>query len=313
MYFSSAMDKNEYISPVNKSMINDVNGYLKILCDRIPNDTESLIIAENTMERNEIKKEILGYLMEKRICNSILFVRSGILDCFSYGKTTGLIVSLGGGSTQVCSVIDGFITCRKQLEIGGFDLTLEFKNVLISSGINFSRLINVNKNDMWYEKRIEFEKNEISRYIKEEVCNLNMEGIYSSSYEIYTGESIELNENGRTIPYKLIEVSKLIIEVIEMNNLEIRANLIGNIILVGGGTGIKGIDNAICSQLDKERPKWKSKVIMEKNQFNTFQGGSIIGSMGSIKNLHIGINDYEEYGENILERKKCDWLLEITT
>lgn len=307
----SLKHKNEFISPVTRSLVTDVTSYLGILCDCIPCDAESLVIAENTMERGGAKKEILGYLMERRLCSSILFVRSGILDAFSHGKTTALVVSLGGGSTQVCSVIDGLITCRKQMEIGGLDLTLAFRDVLDSSGVDFSRLISVDENAMWYERRIDFEKNEISRRVKEEVSSLDVE-VPEALYNLSAEESIELKGYSRTIPHRLVEVTRLIVEVIEMNTSEMRPMLAGNIVVVGGGTGIKDIDSAICTQLEKERPKWKIRVIMEKNRFGTFQGGSIVGSMGSAKGLHIGTADYEEYGDSILDRKKCDWIFETS-
>lgn len=304
---SSATYKNEFISPVTRSVVTDVTSYLGIMCDNIPCDAEALVISENTMEKCGVKKEILGYLMEKRLCNSALFVRSGVLDAFSHGKTTALVVSLGGGSTQVCSVVDGFVTCRRQMDVGGFDLTLAFKDVLISSGMDFGRLIDVSQDSTWYERRVEFEKNEISRHVKEEVSDLNNTAL-EVCYDLPVG-SVNIRD-WNEIPHRLVEVTKLIVEVIETNVPETRQVLAGNIVLVGGGTGIKGIDMVISLRLGQERPRWKSKVFMERNRFSTFQGGSIVGSMGSTKALHIGVGDYEEYGDNILERKKCDWILE---
>lgn len=310
-FCSSAGYKNEFISPVTRSLVTDMNSYLGMVCEHVPPDAESLVISENTMERGNVKREILGYLMEKRLCSSVLFVRSGILDAFSYGKTTAVVVSVGGGSTQVCSVVDGFITCRRQMDVGGADLTMEFKDALECGGVDLCRLVRVDRSRMWYERETEFEKREVSRHVKEEICSV-YQGTGEVEYEMGSGERVELGECSSRVVSRVVEAGRLVIEVIEANGAEVRGSLMGNIVVAGGGTGIKGIDVGISLQVERERPNWKSRVMMEKGRFSTFQGGSIVGSMGSVKSLHIGVGDYEEYGESILERKKCEWLLEAS-
>lgn len=309
VFCSSMTWKNEYVPPVTRSVVSDVGSYLRILSDHVPGDAQSLVISENTMEAGGVKKEILGYLMERRMCESVLFVRSGILDAFSYGKTTGIVVSLGGGSTQVCSVVDGLITCRRQIDVGGMDLTLEFKRVLESSGADLGRFIDVKNDGPLYERRVEFEKKEFSRYGKESVLSLRSEE-RSGKYELPDGKMIDTEEYCKAIARKLGGVIKLIVEVIELNGMEIRSALSGNILVGGGCGGIGGIESFICEEISKERGRWKVKVAVERSRFSTFQGGCVIGSMGSARSFHIGVRDYEEYGESILDRKKCEWIVE---
>ncbi|ADM11396.1 actin-like protein [Encephalitozoon intestinalis ATCC 50506] len=301
--------KNEYISPVTRSVVSDVGSYLRILCDNAPRDAQSLVISENTMEAGGTKREILGYLMERRMCESVLFVRSGILDAFSYGKTTGVVVSLGGGSSQVCSVVDGLITCRRRLDVGGNDLTQDFRRGMEECGIDLRKFIGVNDGGSWCERKIEFEKNEFCRYVKEAVLSFRSEET-DRRYEFPNGETVEMEDWCNRISKRLKEVVKLIVEVTELNAMEVRSTLSSNI-LVGGGCGeIRGMESFICEELGKERPRWKVKVNVERSRFSTFEGGSVIGSMGSAKSFHIGIKDYEEYGEGILDRKKCEWIVE---
>ncbi|CAD25297.1 ACTIN-LIKE 53kDa PROTEIN [Encephalitozoon cuniculi GB-M1] len=301
--------KNEYISPVTRSVVSDVESYLRTLCDNIPCDAQSLVISENTMEAGGAKREILGYLMEKRVCESVLFVRSGILDAFSYGKTTGVVVSLGGGSSQVCSVVDGLITCRRQLDAGGLDLTMDFRKGLTDSGVDLSKFVCSRGNESWCERRTEFERNEFSRHVKEVVLSLGSEDT-GGRYVLPDGEVVEMEECCKAALGKLKKVVKLVVEVVELNSADIRPLLSGNILIGGGVGGARGLEGLICEELGRERPRWKAKVIVERSRFSTFQGGSVIGSMGSAKGLHIGARDYEEYGEGILDRKKCEWIVE---
>lgn len=286
-FCASAREKNGFVSPVTRSVVTDVASYLGILCEGIPGDVESLVIAENTMERGDVKREVLAYLMERRMCGSVLFVRSGILDAFSHGKTTAVVVSLGGGSTQVCSVVDGFITCRRQLDVGGVDLTRVFRD-MVDCG-----------------QGLEFERNEMARHVKEEVLGGSLQSV-----DLCTG-SVDVGGSCVAVLQRLGGAARLVCEVIEGNGPEVRQTLAGNVVVTGGGTGIRGIETMLGEQLEKDCGKWRCKVWMEKNMFSTFVGGSVVGSMGSTKSLHIGAGDYEEYGDAILERKRCDWMAEV--
>ncbi|AFN82874.1 actin-like protein [Encephalitozoon romaleae SJ-2008] len=309
VFCSSMTWKNEYVPPVTRSVVSDVGSYLRILSDHVPGDAQSLVISENTMEAGGVKKEILGYLMEGRLCESVLFVRSGILDAFSYGKTTGVVVNLGGGSSQICSVVDGLITCRRQIDVGGMDLTLEFMRILESFGSDLGKFIDVKNGETLYERRVEFEKKEFSRHVKESVLRLRSEEA-NGRYVLPDGKEIDAEEYCKAMEIKLGGVIKMIVEVIESNGMEIRSVLSGNILVGGGCGGIGGIDSFICDEIGKERGRWKVKVSVERSRFSTFQGGCVIGSMGSARSFHIGVRDYEEYGESILDRKKCEWIVE---
>lgn len=101
-----------YSSPVQESLVVDLPGYLRILRENIPEDTAYLCISENTFD--DSRKGILQYIMEEDLCASVLFMKSGLLDSFSYGKYNALVMSISGGSTQVCSVVNGMITDKRR-------------------------------------------------------------------------------------------------------------------------------------------------------------------------------------------------------
>ncbi|EOB14928.1 actin-like 53kDa protein [Nosema bombycis CQ1] len=123
---SSANIKNNYSSPVQNSTIVDLSSYLNILKNNIPEDTSYLFVAENTFEPLEIRSKILKFVMEENLCNSVLFMKSGLLDAFSYGRHNALVLSINGGSIQICTVLDGIITNRKMVNVGCLSLTKKF-------------------------------------------------------------------------------------------------------------------------------------------------------------------------------------------
>ncbi|KAM0672003.1 actin-like protein [Ordospora colligata] len=309
VYGSSMLWRDEIVQPVKRSVIGDVASYLGILSGGIPRDTESLVVCENSMEEEGVKRKVLGYLMEKRLCSSVLFVKSGILDVFSYGRSSGVVVSFGGGSTQVCSVVEGLITCRRQIDVGGIDFTVEVRRAIESAGVDFEKESGKVWGAMPVERR-EFEKNEICRYVKEAVCEYGEKEMMEWRYELRDRKVVDFDAIRREICEKITQVCRIVIEVIEMNAGGVKSMLAGNIMVSGGLGMMKGIEAMMNCEFEKEKPKWKIRVTVDRNRFSTFCGGSIVGSMGSAKSLYIGIRDYDEYGEGIVDRKRSEWIVE---
>lgn len=76
----------------------------------ITNETEDvpLINIEDPFTPKEARKKAFVHLMESSLCSGVLFMNGAVTDCFSYGKSTGLLIRLGGASTQVIPVVDGY-------------------------------------------------------------------------------------------------------------------------------------------------------------------------------------------------------------
>ncbi|KAI5160105.1 hypothetical protein NEAUS03_0877 [Nematocida ausubeli] len=71
-------------------------------------ETIPLINIEDPFTSKEARKNAFSHIMETTLASGTLFINGAVADCFSYGKSSGLMVRLCGGSTQVISVIDGY-------------------------------------------------------------------------------------------------------------------------------------------------------------------------------------------------------------
>ncbi|OAG31231.1 hypothetical protein NEDG_01644 [Nematocida displodere] len=67
-----------------------------------------LINIEDPFMPRENRKKTFVHLMESSLCSGLLFINGAVADCFSYGKSTGLMVRFCGSGTQVVPVIDGY-------------------------------------------------------------------------------------------------------------------------------------------------------------------------------------------------------------
>lgn len=83
-----------------------------------------LINIEDPFFSRESRKKSFMHIMDSSLCSGLLFINGGVADCFSYGKSAGLMVRLCGKSTQVIPVVDGYcISGGIKSSTGGESLT----------------------------------------------------------------------------------------------------------------------------------------------------------------------------------------------
>lgn len=84
----------------------------------------SLINIEDPFLPKESRKKMFSYIMDSSLCSGVLFINGAVADCFSYGRSGGLMIRLCGGSTQVIPVVDGYcISGGIRSSCGGESLT----------------------------------------------------------------------------------------------------------------------------------------------------------------------------------------------
>lgn len=106
----------------NRSEEEALSQTLSELTDDLP--SISLINIEDPFVSKESRKKMFSYIMESSLCSGVLFINGAVADCFSYGRSGGLMVRLCGRSTQVIPVIDGYcISGGIQSSCGGESLT----------------------------------------------------------------------------------------------------------------------------------------------------------------------------------------------
>ncbi|KAI5180229.1 actin-like protein 6B [Nematocida sp. AWRm80] len=128
---------NELPSRYNRRNKRKEEEILSETIDQKTEDTSSipLVYIEDPFTGTENRKRIFSYLMESSLCSGVLFINGAISDCFSYGKSTGLMIRLGGGSTQVIPVIDGYcLSGGIRSSCGGESLTRHTRNLLETKG-----------------------------------------------------------------------------------------------------------------------------------------------------------------------------------
>jgi len=88
----------------------------------------------------ETKEFIARVLFETHKIHSLIMIPSPILSLFSVGLTTGLIIESGHGISSIVPIINGQIYQQavQKLNLAGFDVINNLKNLLMREGINIS-------------------------------------------------------------------------------------------------------------------------------------------------------------------------------
>ncbi|KAK1349636.1 actin-like protein [Hamiltosporidium tvaerminnensis] len=304
--FNSTRQNPNYESPVLHSVISSPSYYLSLLTSSL-SCNDPLVLAVNYEEKMVVKKNIVGYLLDKKYTNGILLVPSNLMDMYSHGKSSGIVVNMSGGSTSVSTIIEGNVTHYYSVPIGGFDLTQKFRKYLNEEDLVPRGYKSNEKGDN--DAKFAFLKDELCREIKESVIEVKSERNSETFYELPSGKSIKFGNERYELADYLLEKSNLIETVrslIDKNDQDVRHILVNNIMLCGMGV-INGISERLVSELSKTYSPSKIRIYWEKKVFSTFFGASVVGSVGMAKNMFITQADYEECGESILERKNVMW------
>ncbi|KAM0673431.1 hypothetical protein GVAV_003124 [Gurleya vavrai] len=239
---------------------------------------QSILLPLNSSFK-EYRNRILENLIENNQSENILFVESNVADLFSYGKTTGIVIRLSE-SINVSAVVDGLVRIQREKKFGGSDITKMFVNKFYNGDLNF------------------FEK---ARIMKEDV--LTLKNNESTVYNEFT-----INSDLRRDPVEeLIScVKDFVKECIENCENESKNILLNNIVLTGGCANIEEMVERINGLICEIYPPSKVRVVHENN-FHTYLGAAVLGSLGSTRCLFIGKKDYEEFGSGIIDRKSFIW------
>ncbi|KAK1757363.1 actin-related protein 4, partial [Echria macrotheca] len=128
------------------------------------------------------------------------------------------------------------------------------------------------------------------------------EGMWDDMAAYSTGVSDELRlTKQQTIP-------NLIRQSLEGVDVDLRPNLLGNIVVTGGTSLLNGFNDRLNLELTAMYPGIKIKIhaagLSSERRFGAWIGGSILASLGTFHQMWISKKEYEENGPGIVE-KRC--------
>ncbi|KAI6086681.1 Actin/actin-like protein, partial [Hypoxylon rubiginosum] len=124
------------------------------------------------------------------------------------------------------------------------------------------------------------------------------EGMWDETAALPSGETIT---KAQTIP-------ELIKAAVNAVDVDLRPNLLGNIVVTGGTSLLNGFSDRLNNELMAMFPGMKIKLhapgLTTERRFSAWIGGSILASLGTFHQMWISRKEYEENGAGIVE-KRC--------
>ncbi|CAD6501415.1 BgTH12-01667 [Blumeria graminis f. sp. triticale] len=113
---------------------------------------------------------------------------------------------------------------------------------------------------------------------------------------------------GETQPSKAQTLPEMVKASVSGVDMDIRASLLQNIVVVGGTSLTLGLVERLDQELKNIYPGARIKInaagLTSERRFGSWIGGSILGSLGTFHQMWISRKEYDEFGANIVE-KRC--------
>lgn len=298
-------------------------------------DIAGQILCTSSPSGSKKQQERMAQILfeSQRACG-FYYMHQSVLSLLSSGRTRGIVVEIGHGSSHATPVFEGYALPHAcvPFNAGGLDISNRLHKLLAKRGHAFHA----------------FQLHTISA-IKEATCavapktrslsvsgnnhSASGEGEASKAFELPDGTVLQLDRQTQAAPAEVLfrpqELSddhplkptkglhECVASAIAMCDRDLQNDLFGAVVLAGGTTMLPGFCRRFQQELQAATASKRSgatlKVVpdpdVRERGYNSHRrlaawiGGSMFASLPTFKDIHVSKQEWEEYHEAILDRK----------
>ena len=270
-----------------------------------------LLITEPLNNKYSNSENISQILFEKMNIPALIFAKQPLLSLISTGYSTGIVLESGSDITQSCVSYEGYLienSCLR-FDYGGKDVSNTL-NILLkqrNSDINYInffddiKVLNDIKEKQCYIKTLKDDNEDFvsihSEYILPDGSKLNLQDEKILAPEILF--------NNKLIFQEYFPFHEMVINSIDKCDVNIKGKLYKTIVMSGGNTKFKGIEEKMKTNLSYLIPRGVDiKLRIQENQeLNCWNGGNIVASLSTFNKMLVYKKEWEECGKNIIHVK----------
>jgi len=300
--------------PVQNGIVQNWDDYEKILHHtfynelRIAPEEHPILISEAPLNTKAHREKLVQIMFETFSNPASYFAIQGVLDLYSSGRTTGVVLDIGEGVCQTVPIYEGYALSHaiRRIDFAGRDLTDYLMKLLTERGYSYTspsqrELVSDIKPLCYTPLNFdqEMEKSQMEKTYE----------IPNSDQKVTLGNELfrcpEALFKPSLIGANLPGIQQLIYETILACDVDVRKDLYGNIILAGGTTLFQGFPARLEQEIAQLAPaSMKVKVVAGPERiFFSWIGGSILGSLSHFHGQWISKEEYDESGPVVIHRK----------
>eukprot|EP01016_Furgasonia_blochmanni_P024430 TRINITY_DN2634_c0_g2_i4.p1 TRINITY_DN2634_c0_g2~~TRINITY_DN2634_c0_g2_i4.p1 ORF type:complete len:416 (-),score=66.10 TRINITY_DN2634_c0_g2_i4:987-2234(-) len=279
-----------------------------------------IMIIDSPNSVKEERQKLAEIFFEELKVNALLFMNSSVLSLFSTGRSSGLVIESGHGTTSSVPVFEGFALQHAihTNPLAGMDIEKQLHQLLIQ------------KEDRRKHFEVEMlELNRIIRSIKEKIVAVGADyqkainlpqtsHVEERSFELPDRQVLQLDHYTRHAAAEILfnpslieggsdvmSIPDMISDSISRIDADFRGELYRNIVMCGGTSLLKGYPERLRDELRiRKRDDFRRFhiddihfVLDPQRKNSSWIGGSMVASLAVFQGLAITKAEYEENPE----------------
>ena len=279
---------------------------------RVTASEHNVMLTEAPMNPKSNREKMASICFETFGVQGLYVAIQAVLSLYSAGKFTGCVCDSGDGVTHLVPIYDGYSLPHSilRMDLAGRDLTDFMIKLLNEIGVSMTTSA----------------EREIVKNLKEKLCYVSLDyeedmknekSCKEEVYEMPDGGQIRVGSLRFRCSEALFKPSLIgkdysgmaeqSYSAVHKSEVDIRKDLISNVILSGGTTLFPGLPERLTKDLQKLcNPNMASKVkviAVPERKYCVWIGGSILSSISTFESSWITNEEYNDSGSNIVHRK----------